>query len=165
LGVAENRAYSSAKALIENEARRADRVDVIAVMTPNDSHYEICSLAMDAGFHVICDKPLTTDLDSAVSLARKVKETGAEGFQDQAHQRIRPGDEHGSRCRSKSSNPNACRIKPPSSIVRGNTNAAVIAIAERAADLVKAAASGVGAAEENQPIAAAPRHRSDYGNC
>jgi Oxidoreductase family, NAD-binding Rossmann fold len=47
-------------------------------MTPNDSHYEICSLAMDAGFHVICDKPLTTNLDSAVSLARKVKETGVE---------------------------------------------------------------------------------------
>ena len=78
LGVAENRAYSSAKALIENEAERADGVDVIAVMTPNDSHYEICSLAMDAGFHVICDKPLTTNLDSAVSLARKVKETGVE---------------------------------------------------------------------------------------
>ena len=44
-------------------------------MTPNDSHYEICSLAMDAGFQ---DKPLTTNLDSAVSLARKVKETGVE---------------------------------------------------------------------------------------
>jgi predicted dehydrogenase len=78
LGVAKDRAYSTAKALIENEARRADRVDVIAVMTPNDSQYEICSLAMDAGFHVICDKPLTTDLDSAVRLARKAKETGAE---------------------------------------------------------------------------------------
>ena len=78
LGLAEDRAYSSAKTLIENEVRRADHVDVIAVMTPNDSHYEICSLAMDAGFHVICDKPLTTDLDSAVSLARKVKEAGAE---------------------------------------------------------------------------------------
>ena len=48
--MAENRAYSSAKDLIENEAKEADRVDVIAVMTPYDSHYEICSLAMDAGF-------------------------------------------------------------------------------------------------------------------
>jgi predicted dehydrogenase len=47
-------------------------------MTPNDSHYEICSLASNAGFHVICDKPLTTDLSSAVSLARKVKAVGAE---------------------------------------------------------------------------------------
>ena len=43
LGVAEDRAYPSAKTLIENEVRRADHVDVIAVMTPNDSHYEICS--------------------------------------------------------------------------------------------------------------------------
>ena len=78
LGVAEDRAYPSARALIETEANRADRVDVITVMTPNDSHYVICSLALEAGFHVICDKPLTTDLASAVSLARKVKATGAE---------------------------------------------------------------------------------------
>ena len=42
-------------------------------MTPNESHFEICSLAMDTGFHIICDKPLTTDLDSAVRLARKVQ--------------------------------------------------------------------------------------------
>jgi predicted dehydrogenase len=78
IGVPEDRAYPSAQALIEGEAKRADRADVIAVMTPNDSHYEICSLALDAGFYVICDKPLTTDLVSAVSLARKVKASGAE---------------------------------------------------------------------------------------
>ena len=74
----EDRAYPSAQALIATEAKRADHVDVIAVMMPNDSHHETCSLALDAGFHVICDKPLTTDLASAVSLARKVKATGAE---------------------------------------------------------------------------------------
>jgi predicted dehydrogenase len=78
IGVPEDRAYPSAQALIEGEAERADRADVIAVMTPNDSHYEICSLALDAGFHVVCDKPLTTDLISALSLARKVKAAGAE---------------------------------------------------------------------------------------
>jgi predicted dehydrogenase len=78
LGVAEERAYSSAQDLIENESRRKDRVDVIAVMTPNDSHFEICALAMDRGFHIVCDKPLTTDLDSAVRLAGKAKETGVE---------------------------------------------------------------------------------------
>ena len=78
IGVPEDRAYPSAQALIEGEAKRADRADVIAVMTPNDSHYEICSRALDAGFHVVCDKPLTTDLTSAVSLARKVKAAGAE---------------------------------------------------------------------------------------
>src|ERR1700741_5132280 len=80
IGVPEDRAYPSAQALIEGEAERADRADVIAVMTPNDSHYEICSLALHAGFHVVCDKPLTTHLSSAVSLGRKVKAAGAEFF-------------------------------------------------------------------------------------
>ena len=78
IGVPEDRAYSSWRALIENEARRSDCADVIAVMTPNDSHYAICAAALDAGFHVICDKPLTTDLATAVDLARKVRSTGAE---------------------------------------------------------------------------------------
>jgi predicted dehydrogenase len=78
IGVPEDRAYPSWRTLIESEAGRADRVDVVAVMTPNDSHYEICAAALDAGFHLVCDKPLTTDLTSAVDLARKVKATGAE---------------------------------------------------------------------------------------
>jgi predicted dehydrogenase len=78
IGVSEERAYPSWLELIESEANRKDRVDVIAVMTPNDSHYDICSAALDAGFHVVCDKPLTNDLASAISLARKVRTTGME---------------------------------------------------------------------------------------
>src|ERR1700751_3506857 len=78
IGVSEERAYPSWCELMESEAKRKDRIDVIAVMTPNDSHYEICSAALDAGFHIICDKPLTTDLASAVSLAKKVKNSGLE---------------------------------------------------------------------------------------
>ena len=78
LGIAVDRAYPSWQALIESESRISDRPDVVAVMTPNDSHYEICTAALDAGFHVICDKPLTTNLATAVDLVRKVKETGAE---------------------------------------------------------------------------------------
>jgi len=78
LGVAEDRAYASWRALVESEAGRGDRPDIVAVMTPNDSHYEICTAGLDAGFHIICDKPLTTDLATAVALARKVKETGTE---------------------------------------------------------------------------------------
>jgi hypothetical protein len=66
------------RALIESEAGRADRSDIGAVMTPNDSHYEICAAALDGGFHIICDKPLTTDLATAVDLARKVRATGTE---------------------------------------------------------------------------------------
>ena len=78
IGVPEDRAYPSARSLIGGEAGRADRADIIAVMTPNDSHHEICMAALDAGFHIICDKPLTTDLTTAANLARKVKATGAE---------------------------------------------------------------------------------------
>jgi predicted dehydrogenase len=78
IGVSERRAYPSWKVLIESEAARADRPDVIAVMTPNDSHYEICAAALDAGFHIICDKPLTNNVATAVDLARKVRATGSE---------------------------------------------------------------------------------------
>src|ERR1700747_3264726 len=78
IGVSEERAYPSWRELMESEAKRKDRIDVIAVMTPNDSHYDICCAALDAGFHIICDKPLTTDLASAISLAKKVKSSGLE---------------------------------------------------------------------------------------
>lgn len=78
IGVSDERNYPSWRELIESEAKRKDRIDVIAVMTPNDSHYDICSSALDAGFHVVCDKPLTTDVTSAVNLARKVRATGLE---------------------------------------------------------------------------------------
>src|SRR5215472_13543435 len=78
IGVSEDRAYPSAQSLIGGEVGRVDRADIIAVMTPTDSHYEICMAALDAGFHIICDKPLTTDLTTAANLARKVKSTGAE---------------------------------------------------------------------------------------
>jgi predicted dehydrogenase len=78
IGVSEDRAYPSWRALIENEARRSDRADILAVMTPNDSHYQICTAALDAGFHIICDKPLTTGLATAKELARKVRAAGAE---------------------------------------------------------------------------------------
>jgi predicted dehydrogenase len=73
LGVSEERAYESWQALIEGETRRKDRADVVAIMTPNESHHEICSGALAAGFNIICDKPLTNDLTTSVDLARKVR--------------------------------------------------------------------------------------------
>lgn len=78
LGFAPERSYGSWRELIDGETRRADRIDVLAVMTPNDSHVEICSAALDAGFHVICDKPLATDVVGARALAAKVAATRAE---------------------------------------------------------------------------------------
>jgi predicted dehydrogenase len=78
LGIDEQRAYPSWQQMIEAEAARPDRIDVIAVMTPNDSHYAICMMALDNGFHVICDKPLANDLAQAREIAARVEATNAE---------------------------------------------------------------------------------------
>ena len=68
LGLAEDRAYASGLALIEGEKGRPDGADVIAIMTPNDSHFELANAAMVAGFDVICDKPMTNTVDEAERL-------------------------------------------------------------------------------------------------
>jgi predicted dehydrogenase len=78
LGFAPERVYADWQTLVQSEAIRSDKIDVLAVMTPNDSHFDICMAALDAGFHVICDKPLATDLESARILAAKVEDTQAE---------------------------------------------------------------------------------------
>jgi len=49
---------------------------VVAIMTPNDSHHSLASAALENGFDVICDKPLTNTLDEALDLVAKVHETG-----------------------------------------------------------------------------------------
>jgi predicted dehydrogenase len=64
--------------MLEAEAARPDRIDAVAVMTPNDSHHPICMLALDRGFHVICDKPLANDLAQAREIAARAKTTNAE---------------------------------------------------------------------------------------
>ncbi len=78
LGFPDDRVYGSWRELIAQESQREDGIDVVAVMTPNDSHFEICTAALDAGLHIICDKPLTTDVSSARELAAKVRASGAE---------------------------------------------------------------------------------------
>ena len=78
LGLAPERCYGSWQDLIRAEALRSDRVDVLAVMTPNDSHVEICMAALDAGFHIVCDKPVANDLPSAQLLAAKARASGLE---------------------------------------------------------------------------------------
>ncbi len=72
--IAAQRAYGSYRELIETEANLpADqRVDFISIATPNHTHFEIASAAVDAGFNVICDKPLTFDLAQAEKLAAAV---------------------------------------------------------------------------------------------
>jgi predicted dehydrogenase len=76
IGIAPERAYGDHAELLAEEAARADGVDVLAVMTPNALHYPAARDALAQGLDVICDKPLTTTLDDALDLVRRVRESG-----------------------------------------------------------------------------------------
>lgn len=65
------RPYGSFGEMLAAEAARDERIDAVAVMTPNDSHYEIVDAALERNFHVICDKPLANTAEEAARL--KVK--------------------------------------------------------------------------------------------
>ncbi|MEQ8786618.1 MAG: Gfo/Idh/MocA family oxidoreductase [Pirellulaceae bacterium] len=73
-----DRAYGSIDELIDKEsALPADqRVDFISVATPNHTHFPIAKAAVEAGFNVMCDKPMTFDLAQAEALGKLVDESG-----------------------------------------------------------------------------------------
>lgn len=58
LGVAAERCYDDYQQLLAEEATRADGIEVVTIATPNGTHYEITKAALNAGIHVICEKPL-----------------------------------------------------------------------------------------------------------
>ena len=70
------RGYPDVPSMITAEAARADGIDAVAIMTPNDSHASFADMALDAGLDVICDKPLSNDWDSATRLVAKAREKG-----------------------------------------------------------------------------------------
>jgi predicted dehydrogenase len=73
-----DRAYGSITELVQKETSLpADkRVDFVSVATPNHTHFEIAKAAAEAGFNVICDKPMTFDLAQAEALAEAVDRSG-----------------------------------------------------------------------------------------
>ncbi len=71
-----DRAYGSYKEMAEQEAKRSDKVDFVSVATPNHTHFEIAKTFAEAGFNVICDKPLTLDLAQAEELLKVVEKSG-----------------------------------------------------------------------------------------
>ena len=78
-GIAADRAYGSYRDLLDAEARLSanERVDFLTIATPNGTHFEIARAALEAGFNVVCEKPLTTTLADAAALARRAQITGA----------------------------------------------------------------------------------------
>jgi len=76
IGIAPERCYPSGRILIEVESRRVDGAEVVAIMTPNDSHFEFAMQALGRGLDVICDKPMTNTLNEALALHQRVQDTG-----------------------------------------------------------------------------------------
>src|SRR5216684_284218 len=72
------RAYGSYQEMVAGEAKlpASERIDFVSVATPNHTHFEIAKTFAEAGFNVVCDKPLTFDLAQAEELAKVVQRTG-----------------------------------------------------------------------------------------
>jgi predicted dehydrogenase len=71
----EERAYASYEQMIEREAKRPDGIDFVAIVTPNHLHLPIARAAMEAGLHVMSDKPATANLAEALELKEIVTRT------------------------------------------------------------------------------------------
>ncbi|WP_108659153.1 Gfo/Idh/MocA family protein [Acuticoccus kandeliae] len=76
LGIAEDRAYTSYEEMAEKEAAREDGIDVVSIVTPNHLHFAPAKAFLEAGIHVICDKPMTVSLEEAKALVALVRKTG-----------------------------------------------------------------------------------------
>lgn len=74
----ENRVYKTYTEMFENEARlpEGDRMDFVTIVTPNFAHFDPAMMALDNGFNVVIDKPITFTLDEALKLKEKLDETG-----------------------------------------------------------------------------------------
>jgi predicted dehydrogenase len=76
LRIAPERAYASFEEMAQKEAARDDGIDAVAIVTPNHLHHPAAKAFLEAGIHVICDKPMTTTVDDALDLVRTVRRTG-----------------------------------------------------------------------------------------
>ncbi|WP_020683033.1 Gfo/Idh/MocA family protein [Marinobacterium rhizophilum] len=75
-GIDSDRSYGDYKEMIAAELARADRIDAVAICTPNFTHYPIARAFLEAGFDVICEKPITATLEDAVALEKLTRESG-----------------------------------------------------------------------------------------
>ena len=72
-----DRVYGSWQEMLEREAARTDeRIDFVSIVTPNFLHHPVAKAALEAGFHVVCDKPMTMTVEEAEDLCETVVHTG-----------------------------------------------------------------------------------------
>ncbi|MGB7321677.1 MAG: Gfo/Idh/MocA family oxidoreductase [Albidovulum sp.] len=75
LGLAADRSYGDWRDMLAGEKDRADRVDLVTVATPNATHFEITKAFLEAGFHVLCEKPMTMTVEEGEAIVRIAKST------------------------------------------------------------------------------------------
>lgn len=71
-----DRAYGSWQDMLAAEKKREDRVDLVTVATPNNTHFEITKAFLGAGFHVLCEKPMTMTVAEGEEIVEIAKKTG-----------------------------------------------------------------------------------------
>jgi len=76
LGVAADRAYGGWQDMLAGEKDRADRVDLVTIATPNATHFEIARAFLEAGFNVLCEKPMTMTVEEGEEIVRVAKASG-----------------------------------------------------------------------------------------
>lgn len=76
LGLPKDRVYDSWEQMLKRERTRPDPVEVVSIVTPNHMHFPVALAAVQAGFHVICDKPLVHTSEQARALEAAVRESG-----------------------------------------------------------------------------------------
>jgi predicted dehydrogenase len=70
LGLSADRCYSDYKTMAKAEAKRADGIEAVSIVTPNHMHFPVAKAFIEAGIHVICDKPLSLTLKEALALEK-----------------------------------------------------------------------------------------------
>jgi predicted dehydrogenase len=70
LGLAPDRIYTDFREMAKAEARRADGIEAVSIVTPNHMHFPAARAFIEAGIHVICDKPLSLNLKEALALEK-----------------------------------------------------------------------------------------------
>ena len=76
LGISAERSYAHYQVMAESERRRADGIRAVIIVTPNHLHYPVALSFLEAGIHVICDKPLCVNSEQAQHLNQVAQEAG-----------------------------------------------------------------------------------------
>lgn len=76
LGLAADRAYGSWQDMLVGEQGRDDRIQLVTIATPNATHFEITKAFLEAGFHVLCEKPMTMTIEEGEAIVSIARSTG-----------------------------------------------------------------------------------------